>query len=49
MRTRLAVAGLAAAAIAGGALFVARHGSAGPSNVATPEHRSLLDARLKET
>ncbi len=33
MRTQLAVAGLAAMAVAGGALFVARHGSAGPSNV----------------
>jgi ankyrin repeat protein len=44
MRTRLAVAGLAAAVVAGGALLVARHGSAGPSNVSSPEHRSLLDA-----
>ena len=44
MRTRLAVVGLAAAAVAGGALFVARHGSAGPSNVPAAEHRSLLDA-----
>jgi ankyrin repeat protein len=44
MRTQLAVAGLAAAAVAGGALFVARHGSAGPSNLSAPEHRSLLDA-----
>jgi ankyrin repeat protein len=44
MRSQLAVAGLAAAAVVGGALFVARHGTAGPSNVATPEHRSLLDA-----
>jgi ankyrin repeat protein len=44
MKTRLAVAGLALAAVAGGALLVARHGSAGPSNLATEEHRSLLDA-----
>jgi ankyrin repeat protein len=44
MRSQLAVAGLAAAAVAGGALFVARHASAGPSNGATPEHHSLLEA-----
>ena len=44
MRTQLAVAVLAAAAVAGGALLVARHGAAGPSNVSTPEHRSLLEA-----
>jgi ankyrin repeat protein len=44
MRTQLAVAGLAAAAVAGGALLVARHGSAGPSQGAAPAHRSLLEA-----
>jgi ankyrin repeat protein len=44
MRAQLAVAGLAAAAVAGGVLLVARHGSAGPSTPSTPEHRSLLDA-----
>ena len=43
MRAQIAVAGLAAAAVAGGALFLARHSSAGPS--AAPEgHRSLLEA-----
>ncbi len=44
MRAQLAVAGLVAAAVAGGALLVARYGSAGPSKGATPEHRSLLEA-----
>jgi len=47
MRTQLAVAGLAAAAVAGGALFVARHGSAGPSPVAIERHPSLVEAAEK--
>ncbi len=44
MRAQLAVVGLAVAAVAAGALLVARHGSAGPSNLSPSEHRSLLDA-----
>ena len=42
-RAALAIAGLAAATLAGGALFVARHGTAGPS-VAPSTHRSLVAA-----
>jgi ankyrin repeat protein len=44
MKPQFALAVLAAGAVAGGALFVARHGSAGPSSVSAPEHRSLVDA-----
>jgi len=42
-RAAVAIAGLAAAALAGGALFVARHGSAGPS-VAPTKPLSLVAA-----
>ena len=44
MRAQLALTALAAAAVAGGALLVARHGDAGPSTTAAESHRSLLEA-----
>jgi len=44
MRAQLALAALAAAVVAGGALLVARHGDAGPSTTAVETHRSLLEA-----